>query len=74
MFTGLVAGVGRLASRTPVGGDVRLRIEEFPDEDMLDELQIDDAFDLTGLYDGIPLTENMADLVAFMADFKKANG
>jgi predicted Zn-dependent protease with MMP-like domain len=36
---------------------VRLRIEEFPDEDMLDELQIDDAFDLTGLYDGIPLTE-----------------
>jgi predicted Zn-dependent protease with MMP-like domain len=36
---------------------VRLRIEEFPDEDMLDELQIDDAFELTGLYDGIPLTE-----------------
>ena len=36
---------------------VRLRIEEFPDEDMLDELQIDDAFDLTGLYDGIPLPE-----------------
>jgi predicted Zn-dependent protease with MMP-like domain len=24
---------------------------------MLDELQIDDAFELTGLYDGIPLTE-----------------
>lgn len=36
---------------------IRLRIEEFPDEDMLDELQIDDAFELTGLYDGIPLTE-----------------
>jgi predicted Zn-dependent protease with MMP-like domain len=36
---------------------IRLRIEEFPDEDMLDELQLDDAFDLTGLYDGIPLTE-----------------
>jgi predicted Zn-dependent protease with MMP-like domain len=36
---------------------VRLRIEEFPDEDMLDELQIDDAFELTGLYDGIPLTD-----------------
>ena len=27
MFTGLVAGVGRLAARTPAGGDVRLRIE-----------------------------------------------
>ncbi|MDP3193645.1 metallopeptidase family protein [Tabrizicola sp.] len=36
---------------------IRLRIEEFPDEDMLDELQLDDAFELTGLYDGIPLTE-----------------
>jgi predicted Zn-dependent protease with MMP-like domain len=36
---------------------IRLRIEEFPDQDMLDELQIDDAFELTGLYDGIPLTE-----------------
>lgn len=36
---------------------IRLRIEEFADEDMLDELQVDDAFELTGLYDGIPLTE-----------------
>jgi predicted Zn-dependent protease with MMP-like domain len=36
---------------------VRLRIEEFPDDDMLEELGVDDAFDLTGLYDGIPLTE-----------------
>ncbi|WP_374434446.1 metallopeptidase family protein [Tabrizicola sp.] len=36
---------------------IRLRIEEFPDEDILDELQIDDPFELTGLYDGIPLTE-----------------
>ncbi|MDZ4087051.1 MAG: metallopeptidase family protein [Tabrizicola sp.] len=36
---------------------IRLRIEEFPDEDVLDELQIDDAFELTGLYDGTPLTE-----------------
>ncbi len=36
---------------------VRLRVEEFPEDDMLEELGIDDAFDLTGLYDGIPLTE-----------------
>ena len=36
---------------------IRLRIEEFPDDEMLDELQVDDAFELTGLYDGIPLTE-----------------
>ena len=36
---------------------VRLRIEDFPNDDMLEELGVDDAFDLTGLYDGIPLTE-----------------
>ena len=36
MFTGLVAGVGRLAARTPAGGDVRLRIEagSLPFEDV----------------------------------------
>ncbi len=27
MFTGLIAGVGRLAAREPLGGDVRLHIE-----------------------------------------------
>ena len=36
---------------------IRLRVEEFPADGMLEELGIDDAFDLTGLYDGIPLTE-----------------
>ena len=36
---------------------IRLRIEDFPGDEMLEELGIDDAFDLTGLYDGIPLTE-----------------
>jgi predicted Zn-dependent protease with MMP-like domain len=35
----------------------RLRVEEMPDDEMLEELGIDDAFELTGLYDGIPLTE-----------------
>ncbi|WP_022705766.1 MULTISPECIES: metallopeptidase family protein [Paracoccus] len=37
--------------------DVAIRVAEFADEDMLDELQIDDAFELTGLYDGIPMTQ-----------------
>lgn len=36
---------------------VTLRVEDFASEDLLDELEIDDPFDLTGLYDGIPLTE-----------------
>ena len=36
---------------------VALRVEEFASDDMLDDLGIDDAFELTGLYDGVPLTE-----------------
>jgi predicted Zn-dependent protease with MMP-like domain len=36
---------------------VALRVEEFAADEMLDELGIDDAFELTGLYDGVPLTE-----------------
>ncbi|MFV0386130.1 metallopeptidase family protein [Paracoccus sp. (in: a-proteobacteria)] len=37
--------------------DVAIRVAEFAPDDVLDELQIDDPFELTGLYDGIPLTE-----------------
>lgn len=36
---------------------VVLRVEDWPSEDLLDALDIDDPLDLTGLYDGIPLTE-----------------
>jgi predicted Zn-dependent protease with MMP-like domain len=34
-----------------------IRIEDFPTEDMVRDLGLEDAFQLTGLYDGIPLTE-----------------
>ena len=37
--------------------EVRLRVEDWPDDATLDELGIEDAYDLTGLYDGVPLTE-----------------
>ena len=36
---------------------VALRVEDFASDAMLDDLDIDDPFALTGLYDGIPLTE-----------------
>lgn len=36
---------------------IRLRIEDFPPDDILEAMQIDDPFELTGLYDGTPLTE-----------------
>jgi predicted Zn-dependent protease with MMP-like domain len=36
---------------------IRLRIEDFAPDDMLEALDIDDPYELTGLYEGIPLTE-----------------
>jgi predicted Zn-dependent protease with MMP-like domain len=36
---------------------VALRIEDFADPEMLEALGISDTYELTGLYDGIPLTE-----------------
>lgn len=36
---------------------VALRVEEFAAADMLSDLEIEDPFELSGLYDGIPLTE-----------------
>ena len=39
---------------------VVLRVEDWPDGDLLDELQIDDPFELTGVYDGVPLTQKSA--------------
>jgi predicted Zn-dependent protease with MMP-like domain len=36
-------------------GDVVLAVEEFADDDLLDELEIEDPFDLTGVYEGVPL-------------------
>lgn len=34
-----------------------IRVEDFASDEMLDELGIEDPFELTGLYDGIALTE-----------------
>ena len=38
-------------------GDVVLRVEEFADEALLAEMNIEDPFDLTGVYEGLPLHE-----------------
>jgi predicted Zn-dependent protease with MMP-like domain len=43
---------------------IRLRVEDFPDETMVEDLGLDDPFELTGLYEGTPLTEkSVADQV-----------
>ncbi|WP_092499544.1 metallopeptidase family protein [Meinhardsimonia xiamenensis] len=36
---------------------VVLLVEDFPPTEILEEMGIDDPFELTGLYEGIPLTE-----------------
>lgn len=41
----------------PGAAGVVLRVEEFAADALLDEMDIDDAFELTGLYEGVPLTE-----------------
>jgi len=51
----------------PYGGAAQavvLRIEDFAPDDILAEMGMDSPFELTGLYDGIPLTEkSVADQV-----------
>ena len=38
-------------------GDVVLRVEEFADDELLTEMGIEDPFELTGVYEGLPLHE-----------------
>ncbi len=38
-------------------GTILLRIADFPPDDILGDMNIENAFELTGLYDGIPMTE-----------------
>lgn len=44
----------------PYGGAARgvmIRVEDFAPEDLLREMEVNSPFELTGLYEGIPLTE-----------------
>ena len=42
-------------------GDIVLLVEEFADDATLDGLGIEDPFELSGVYDGVPLTERSVD-------------
>jgi predicted Zn-dependent protease with MMP-like domain len=48
-FAALPEGFRKLA------GEVVFRVDDFPTEEVLEELGIEDAFDLTGLYQGVDL-------------------
>jgi predicted Zn-dependent protease with MMP-like domain len=39
--------------------EVALRIDDFAEVELLDTLQIEDPYELTGLYDGVPLTDKV---------------
>ena len=43
-----------------LAAEVRLRVEDWTDDATLDDLGIEDPYDLTGLYEGVPLTERSA--------------
>ena len=40
-----------------LAGEVRMVVEEFAAEEVLDQLGIEDPFELTGLYEGVSLAE-----------------
>jgi predicted Zn-dependent protease with MMP-like domain len=48
--------------------DVVLLIEDFADDETLDAMEIGDPFDLTGIYEGIPLTERSVEHSGTMPD------
>lgn len=54
------AGLPSLFTR--MAGDIVIRIEDFADEQVLSDMEIEDPFELTGLYAGVDLTsQSVAD-------------
>jgi predicted Zn-dependent protease with MMP-like domain len=48
--------------------DVVLLVEDFADDETLRAMEIEDPFDLTGIYEGIPLTERSVDQSGTLPD------
>jgi predicted Zn-dependent protease with MMP-like domain len=48
--------------------DVVLQVEEFAGDDILAAMRIDDPFDLTGLYEGLPLNQKSVDISGTLPD------
>ena len=60
-----IAEATRAAFPTPfaeLAREVRIVVEDWPSDAILDELRIEDAYDLTGLYDGEPLTQRSVEV------------
>lgn len=55
-----LALAARLTLPEPFGAaatQVPVRVVDWPEDDLLDELDLDDPYELTGLFEGTPLTE-----------------
>ena len=48
--------------------DVVLLVEEFASDEILQSMGIDDPFDLTGLYEGLPLNHKSVDISGALPD------
>ena len=48
--------------------DVVLQVEDFADDEILKSMGIDDPFDLTGLYEGLPLNQKSVDISGTLPD------
>jgi predicted Zn-dependent protease with MMP-like domain len=63
------AALARLPAQFTVHlADIVLLVEDFADDDVLAELGIEDAFALTGVYEGVPRTERSIDHTGTMPD------
>jgi predicted Zn-dependent protease with MMP-like domain len=63
------AAYARLPARfRALTGDVLIRVEDFPTEEVLDSLGIESAFDLLGLYSGIDLARKSVNDVSSVPD------
>ncbi len=49
-------------------GDIVLAVEEIADDETLRAMGIEDPFDLTGLYEGVPLTERSVEQSGSLPD------
>jgi predicted Zn-dependent protease with MMP-like domain len=49
-------------------GDVVLAVEDFADDETLKAMEIDDPFDLSGIYEGVPLTQRSVEQSGTLPD------
>lgn len=49
-------------------GDVLLKVEDFPTDDVVEEMELESPFDILGLYTGAPLTQRSLTAPPLMPD------